>query len=76
MKEIKFRGKHITSGRWVYGWYVELKNVPTIIEFDGDTAHQIDKDTLGQYIGLKNIEEIEIYDGDIIGKFKPSKPEP
>jgi uncharacterized phage protein (TIGR01671 family) len=73
-KEIKFRAKHISTGEWVYGYYVEaligVKNgdkiTPQIFDEDGKTVHIIDKKTVGQYTGEDDINGINIYKGDIL----------
>lgn len=36
MEEIKFRGKRVNNGEWVYGWYYESVNY-----FDGSTKPMI-----------------------------------
>lgn len=70
MREIKFRGKRVYNGEWVYGNFVMYdEQASMFVLFDGDeypTVEPVDPATVGQSTGLKDKNGQEIYEGDLI----------
>ena len=64
MREIKFRGKRVGNGEWVYGSYIYAFDMVHEHCIRCGTTYAVMPETVGQYTGLKDKNGKKIYEGD------------
>ena len=68
MREILFRGKSVTDGRWVFGDlsnYGDYRAITTTRGFSIIDSCEVIPETVGQYTGLKDLHGTRIFESDV-----------
>ena len=69
MKKIKFRGKSVESGQWLYGSLIDRYDKKKAYIVSSGTSfipQEVNPDTVGQFTEIVDSQDIEIYEDDIV----------
>ena len=64
-RTIKFRGKRIDDGKWIYGYLAGTDSINNMDEV-AYPNEDVDPATIGQFTGLLDKNGKEIYEGDVV----------
>lgn len=70
MREIKFRGKRIDNGEWVYGYFLYGAILDQHVIWTDNENWIVDPETVGQFVDFDK-NRAPIFEGDIDGSDEP-----
>ena len=65
MRPIKFRGKNVNTGEWVYGYYKKNRHGNFYIEDEDELVTVVDPKTVCQLVCITK-DGNEVYEGDYV----------
>ena len=65
MRDIEFRGKRESDGKWIYGYLSDINEISNVNEV-AMPREEVDEFTIGQWTGLYDTDGHKVYEGDII----------
>jgi len=66
IREIRFRGKRISDGKWIFGDLIQETKGPCKFIISEGQTFQVYEDTVGQYTGKSDFEHTKLFEGDIV----------